>query len=187
MNDHILDEDFREKKHHSVEYVGFMPRVGAAIIDFFVFIPFLVLLMLNLVFLKSLGVDILLTLLMAVYKPFFEFNYGATLGKSVLKIKVVNSQFEKIDLKTSLIRNIGYYVPSLLGIFQSFLLFSNPEFQAVDSFESYAMLDEGSDPIGSGLGFLLLISALIVLFTREKQAGHDLLANTFCIYGDDGK
>ena len=130
-------------------------------------------------------IDFLLAFLMIAYKPYFEYKYGGTLGKSALKIKVVNEEFEKIDLQTSIVRNLIYILPGMLDIFNSFFLFNNPEFQMVDSFEAYAILDEGQDPAGKMLGFLALISALIVLFTREKQAGHDLLAKTYCVYKDE--
>ncbi|MBK8392708.1 MAG: RDD family protein [Saprospiraceae bacterium] len=48
-------------------------------------------------------------ILLMCYKPFMEFQYGATLGKMAVKLKVVNLDFEKITLSQSIIR----YIPGL--------------------------------------------------------------------------
>lgn len=185
MNDQILDADFREQRNHRLEYVGFWPRVGASFIDLLVILPIVMLMLWNLISLKSLPVDFFLAFLMLGYKPFFEYRYGGTLGKQALKIAVVNGNYERMDLSTSLIRNGVYIASSLMGMYNSIILFNLPGFQNVNSLASYGMLEEGADPVGQLLSLITIIMVLFVAFTRRKQGLHDLVANTYCVYGED--
>lgn len=186
MEGNILDEDFKERKNHRVEYVGFWARVGASLIDLLVIIPIIVLVFLNIVYLKSLAADFLLALLMIGYKPYFEYKYGATFGKMALRIKVVTEQFENIDIQTTLVRNFLWILPGIISMYHSFLVFTHPDFDGVNSLVLYGThMNDVPDPTGGLVNFLVLIAAIMVAFTKKKQGGHDLLAKTYCIYNHE--
>jgi uncharacterized RDD family membrane protein YckC len=59
---------------------------------------------------------VLLSVMAVAYKPFMESVYGATLGKMVLKLKVVNVRLEKASLGEILSRNIFHVVPFLISL-----------------------------------------------------------------------
>ncbi len=60
-----------------------------------------------------------------IYQSFFIWYYGATIGKIIVKIKVVNyNNFERVDLSSSLIRSFTrifsemfFYIGFIFGFF----------------------------------------------------------------------
>ena len=82
----------------NVEYAGFWIRVGASLIDFLVLLPVVGLSIFNMMSIKSMSLMLVLTIAGAIYKPYFEWKKGATIGKSAVGIKVVNMNFEPITI-----------------------------------------------------------------------------------------
>ncbi len=77
---------------------GFWVRFGAAIIDYLIFIPILILAIWNGFTLKSTPLLILIHLPGLTYKPFMESYFGATLGKMSCGIKVIDDNCNKLSL-----------------------------------------------------------------------------------------
>lgn len=185
MENNILDSDFvKDEANQDFEYAGFWIRVGAAIVDTFVFIPIIVLSYYNLMSWKSYSIDILLASSMAFYKPYFEWKYQATLGKMAVGIKVVNNQFKQIDWNQSLIRHSIYFLGYAVTFLASHLLFQHPDFESTTGFLEVSVLQEEVSVttytyFTSGL---LFISVIFVAIDNQKQALHDKIAHTFCIY-----
>lgn len=94
MSDHILDENYDDLdgEERNYRFAGFWIRVGATIVDILVMLPFVGLSFYILLVLKSLPLMIVITVIMAAYKPLMEYQYGATLGKMAVGIKVVNEE-----------------------------------------------------------------------------------------------
>jgi len=80
--------------------------------------------------------------IMSLYYILFHWKYGATPGKKILKIKVVNRNYKRINFKTSVIRFLLFLI-SLIVL---------------------------------GLG------CVWVIFNKEKQSFHDIIAKTYVIY-----
>lgn len=118
------------------------------------------------------------------YKPFMEFQYGATLGKMAVKLKVVNLDFEKITLSQSITRYIPWLGGSLLSLATIYLLFQNPEFKETTDFMAIALIQGELMPqwINYAVNSITLISALVIIFNKNKQGLHDMLADTYCVY-----
>src|SRR5690349_6236372 len=103
----ILDErPISDNYAQSVVYAGFWIRLGALFMDGLVLSPVLAAGYFNLLQWKSIPLLIIFTFIQIGYSPFFEYHYGATLGKMALRLKVVNSAYQKINSTEALMRNI---------------------------------------------------------------------------------
>lgn len=186
MNDDILDNDLEENTPdlQTVRFAGFGVRVGASIIDSLVMLPLIGLNYYNILNFKSLSFALLLALVSAAYKPFLEYYYGATVGKMFLKIKVVNEQLQAISPEQALIRYTPWVLSVGINILATIAFFQVPEFSEVSDLLSYGELANTS-PYQKWIQFSIWIapiSAFGMLFNAEKQAVHDQLARTYCIY-----
>ncbi|BDS12152.1 RDD family protein [Aureispira anguillae] len=164
-------------------YATFFQRVNAFVIDSLVFIPLNLLAEYNTFFLKNFLIVIFIALAWCVYKPVMEWKYGATLGKMVLKMRVVDDQMQGISLNQALLRFLPYFAVSLSALLSSYSLFHADGFQEVNNFTSLQDLQQ--EPSNGG-GFLLsvfffIFSATAIFFDEKKQAMHDRFSHTYCI------
>lgn len=185
MND-VLDDNLQEGEviNSNVRWAGFWIRVGAALIDFLVYIPPAGLLIYNLFSLKSLPLQLAIIIALAIYKPLMEYKYGATLGKMAMGIKVVNHNFGGISLTQALTRYIPWAVGQVISIISNIILFANVDFLSASGMTETAEVQANIIPGGiSYLGTtLILVSVIVVAFTDNKRGLHDMLADTYCIY-----
>jgi len=185
MEEAILDNEFDEQGNLStVRYAGFGVRLGAAIIDALAFTPLIILSIYNSFSMKSLPIAFLVIIASTLYKPLMEAQFGATLGKMALKIKVISSNFEKIDLTQAVTRYVPWMVSAAGSFLTAWRTYTNPTFlNAEDMMDLQAFNEtQGIDWLQL-LGFIiLLVSALLMLSNDQKRAGHDKLADTYCIY-----
>jgi uncharacterized RDD family membrane protein YckC len=173
------------QKNESInQFAGFWIRVGASLIDACVYLPLVGLNMYNLYEIKSLPLQLLIILILAIYKPFMEFRYGATLGKMAVKIKVVNANFQPLTLSQAIVRYSPWLLSQIISFISTVLLYLSPSFHEVSTMaEVGALQNEVFSPfIATTASFLVLVSCIIVAFDSRKQGLHDMLANTFCIY-----
>lgn len=185
MEYQVLDNNLTITETNSdVKWAGFWMRVGASFIDFFVYLPLVGLNMYNLYVFKSLPLQLIITLLMILYKPLMEFRYGATLGKMAVKIKVVNKDFEKITLSQSIIRYIPWLIGQVVSVYVTILLFQHPDFISTTGWTEVGYLQREiiSPSFNMISSLILLISCIMVGFTNTKQGLHDMIASTYCIY-----
>jgi uncharacterized RDD family membrane protein YckC len=113
-----------------------------------------------------------------------EYQFGATLGKMAVKIRVVNSQYEAISLTQAVKRYTPWLVSQVISIYTTLLHFQSDAFaEATGWIEIGQLLNEltpsGITYIGSGL---MLVSCLAVAFDDNKRGLHDMFAGTYCIY-----
>jgi uncharacterized RDD family membrane protein YckC len=89
-------------------------RLIAAIIDSFV-VSVLVMVITILGGLIGLGgwTSIAALLSQAIYCMYFWKTTGATPGKSLLHLKVVDLEYETVDIRTAFLRYLGYFVSSI--------------------------------------------------------------------------
>lgn len=187
MQDDILDNDSREDpaRLESVRFAGLGVRIGASLIDSVVMIPLMGLNYYNIIDYKNLQLALILALISAAYKPFMEYYYGATVGKMAFKIKVVDYQLRAITLEQTLIRYSPWLLSVVINLLSTIYLFRLDEFAEVKDFFAYGELGNTS-PYQKWIQFSIWIapiSAFGILFNPFRQAVHDQLAKTYCIYG----
>lgn len=184
MEEKILDSNFEKKPDwNQVRLAGFGARAAAAIIDSFVIAPAVLLSFWNIANLKSFALDILISCVWVVYKIYMEWKYSATLGKMALGIKVVNNELGSITLEQSMIRFSFYFINFLGGVMSSYFIFSHPEFAEITTMEEIPNITQGTVDLISRLSAVpILVSVIAVLMENKKQALHDKLAKTYCIY-----
>ena len=186
MKDEILDNEFYKPLKvdmQNPEFAGFWIKVVASFIDSLVFIPVIVISFKNLFSWKMLGIEILTTFAWMFYKVFMEWKYQATIGKMAVKIKVVNESGGKITLEQSIVRFSFYFMSYMGALIANYYLFTNADFVNVKTFNDFVVMQESrGDVINGWANFPLMVSLSMVIFDLRKQALHDKLAKTFCIY-----
>lgn len=110
------------------------------------------------------------------YKPIMEYSYGATLGKLLLKMKVVNFELQPISFLQSLLRS-SLLVMSTVYSFYKYL---KGTFYGTGGLREVLEYSE-IDYIKQSLFLLFFVSALFVLLNKKNQGLHDLLAKTYVI------
>jgi uncharacterized RDD family membrane protein YckC len=187
----ILDEPQLNVDRNSVLYAGFWPRLGALFLDGLILTPLTFGVMyFNITSWKSVPVLVIVTVLSLSYKPFMEYNYGATLGKMALRLKVVNLQFEKADLQEILLRNIFHIVPPLITLFITIGIYSSEEFQDITGFRefsTYSNQHTSLQIINVVSGIITLVDMIVMLSDSRKRSLHDKIGGTYVIerrYGD---
>lgn len=168
-NDHILDDEFNSENDPwaGVSLAGFWARTGAALIDGLVMSPvsFLVL-----YFSGSVTIGLLSQLVYPVYKIMMEANYGATLGKMALQLRVVNQDAGPIDLNQSIKRYAIYG----MGVIISLAITA----MNLDPTEVMSSPIMGLQGIAS---LAIFVSVIFVAFDDYRQALHDKFAETYVI------
>lgn len=185
MENKVLDNNLQINVEELKEnWAGFWVRVGASLIDFLVYLPLIGLNMYNLYILKSLPLQLIVAIIITIYKPFMEYRYGATLGKMAVKIRVVNLNFQQLTISQSILRNFPYLLSQIISIASTIMLFQHSDFQAATSIieVGYVQNEVISPLFNLAVSFFILISCIIVAFTARKQGLHDLIAKTYCIY-----
>lgn len=110
----------------------------------------------------------LIQLVYVAYGIFFHWRFGATIGKMILGVKVVDYLNEgRITLKQSILRDI---VPSTVILISSveIIVFRNP----LSTLASIASQINGTWSI---------VEILTAVFSAKRRAIHDIIAKTICI------
>jgi len=180
MSDSLIDDNIFEKENEEVDYVGFMPRFWASFIDGILFAPLIWYEGYNNGYFNSFLLSFFVLILINIYKPFMEYYYGATLGKMVFKIEVVDYNFEPITFSQALIRYIPWIVDLFLGVFAIIVYYLEVSvlydiYDKIIINNHYTYLDIAS------LVFLIII-AIPILNNFKGQGLHDKWARTYCIY-----
>lgn len=111
------------------------------------------------------------TLLIIVYFIVFQYlNKGQTIGKKILKIKIVNEDKKDISISQMLIRGIMIY--SILSSLINIILFFNVSRKVYMT--SYLS-------VGAIETLILFLSAIFILYRNDKKALHDIVSKTIVI------
>ena len=184
MNDDILDFNYGEdNEKRQLEYASFWTRVGASLLDTLILLPVAVLNIYNILDFKQLPLYVLLGFVALIYKVFMEFKYGATLGKMIVKIQVINEEEEPISFEQAIVRNIFYLLVSVISFIAGLYLFLQHDFSRITTFLEYSFaLDAGPQKLVSQVANLLFfVSCLFVAFRDNRQALHDSMAGTYVV------
>jgi uncharacterized RDD family membrane protein YckC len=181
----VIDQPLIQTGESTIKYGGFWPRLGALLIDGVVLAPVSIgVSYFNITSWKSSLLLVVLTLVSVAYKPFMEFNYGATLGKMALKLKVVSLHYEKASLGEILARNIFHIVPTLLTLFFTINIYNDPEFESITGFMEYSTFTRQFTAlqfISIASGLITIVDGIVLLADKHKRSLHDKIGQTCVI------
>jgi uncharacterized RDD family membrane protein YckC len=187
-----LDDNLLGGQEYTPRFANFGPRLGATLLDFLFTLPIMAASVYFTMFSPSFNGVLGITLLSMLYKPVLEKTMGATLGKMVLKLKVVAKEGLPISWGQAWMRYLPWLLVVLVNLYFSYQFFQIPGIEDVGGFMEYSQLiaeyqmESGVSPViqilQSLIGFLPLVSALVMLGNNRRQSGHDIVAETYVIH-----
>lgn len=189
MTSDTLDAGFSNDLE-APRFAGFGVRLGATLIDFLALLPLTGGMFYFLMVAPNPIAYVGVVLLSALYKPFMEATYGATLGKMATKIKVVGKGGADITMNQAFMRWIPWVIATAVGLYANYNLINAAINEGVTGFAEFGLFQQQYNAeqgmamtiINSVIGFLPLISALFLFGNKRKQAAHDKMAETFVVY-----
>lgn len=161
--------------------IGFKIRIIARFIDFLYFIP-LVLIHSNQIKVSqnaALISTILYTSFLILYYPYFHAKSGQSLGKRHMKIKVISVDGSNISNWQAILRSIFDISWSLLWCISFLIAIQKMPTNTYPIVGSYSQLMPAWYEITTILlSIVFIIDVLMMIFSKNKQSLHDLLAGT---------
>lgn len=158
---------------------GFWIRVAAYFVDFLILLIFVV----GSMFMKSVGGYVLLMIPLIAYKPVLEGLLGGTAGKLALGLRVVNAEGRLLGLAGGFVRAGLFILPAIPNIMLQIKMIeqgvSPLDPQAVQAFQAN---NELLYLASYALSVLLVISCIVVAFTKRKRGLHDFIADSYVVY-----
>ena len=168
---------------------GFWIRVAAYILDFFIVgIPLwiigIILGIINPAIVLSVTYIIIISSPKLLYKPIMESIFGATFGKMICKIRVLNDEGNKLSIAMAYVRFFPFLIATLAGLALSAWMYSQPNFQ--DPEFQLNMIKNPTFLIillfVVTFGLFSNLDCLFAAFTERKRAIHDMMAGSYCVY-----
>jgi len=174
---------YQSSSNETVVYATFIQRMYAFIIDCLVFIPLNLLGNFNTLSIKSFSLSIFIAIVWWIYKPVMEWKYGATLGKMVLKIRIVDEDLKDLSFNQAALRFLPYFAVSLSLLFSTFALFNVVGFYEANTLEEFQQLQEylPDNSVASITIFFFIFSCSSIMLDEKKQAIHDRFSQTYCV------
>ncbi|HMG82666.1 MAG TPA: RDD family protein [Ferruginibacter sp.] len=171
-------------------YATFLDRFLAVIIDMLLLGIFTIPInWYNETSVKSPVLLIIVAIVSIVYKPLLEFKYGATVGKMVMKIIVVNTAFQPLDLKEAILRNIFEWGSKIYSLILGLIVFARPGFELVRTYKEYGNFsnyDKSRTHWILVIYMVILITEIGLLLSDDQQRSlHDRIGGTLVIRKPD--
>ncbi len=166
-------------------YAGFWIRFGASLLDGLCMAPITLFGMFyNNTELKMLEIAIAIPIVTYLYKLLMEYKFGASLGKMMVKIKVVNNEGGKINFNQAFGRSIPWLLSTFSAVFSTYKLFEHKLFAKAHSIEMVqeVQLKSGGDEMQWILFGLFIVIAITIGVDARKQGFHDKTAGTLVVY-----
>ncbi len=181
----ILDSDLNNE--HNLIKAGFGIRLGASLLDGLILIPITLLNLYAVYFEKSYILYVIAVALAFLYKPIMEGLFGATLGKMICKIMVVNIDGSRIDNSKAFVRSILWLFVSITGVFEILPLFGNEKYQLLNGFQELSLLQsEVVEPKMSLAAQLILLISGLMIALKPKRGIHDYASGTQVVFSKKG-
>ena len=156
-----------------------LKRFGAAIVDGIVFMPFL--LVDRFVISPTTNEYAIIAwqtftiFIPIIYSIFSHYKYGQTIGKWVVRIKVLDiGETRTITLRQSILRDSFYLAVELLGFFY-FL------FIVIKTGETQYLITDFNDFAGTPFLIWTLLELITMLTNSKRRAIHDFLAKSVVV------
>lgn len=175
-----------------MRYAGFWPRLGAALIDFLVFMPFT----LAYAWWPALTTrealmwyQIPITLLFALYPIYFIGRWGQTLGKMALGIRVVTIDGASTTMWHGFLRHsvdLLFSLLSSLAIVMALVAVSSTDFDVKPVRERFAFLSDTKSIWEWWIDILWQVwiwsELVVLLLNKKRRALHDFVAGTVVVH-----
>lgn len=178
-----LLNDFEEPQY---TYVGFWPRFGALFIDALILIAVSYFIKLPLQELDNELVVLIVTAMVPLfYHLLLEYKFAATLGKMLLKIKIVNYEMQPPTLSNIILRNIIYIGLQFVSFgkdLYNYYKAQSFEFDQLDGLASYftPMVIVGLF-YSAGVFVIYIIELVFLLNDQKHRALHDRIGKTYVV------
>src|SRR5262249_49880661 len=118
-------------------------------------------------------------------KPLMESAYGATLGKMLFGVRVIDGNGNRPSLRTAYIRFIPWLLISVCSFLDYVWIYNTRVIAAATDWYSISQASQGNpfSLLVNILAFLAVAECALAALNPLKQAGHDLLAKTYCVRG----
>lgn len=163
-------------------YQTFGRRVVASIVDSFVFAPVVIFYVwIELAELQDwlrFAVYPIGALIGLAYNILMHWKYGQTLGKMLVKVKVLDVSEKAISFRQSCLRDIIYIIVDCVQygiLFSLFIVGYSWKSEAVESTNTYILFP---------LCAWLVIDTIVCIKNRKNRALHDLIAGTVVVRSD---
>ena len=168
---------------HSV-FGSFKDRLLASLIDGLVLLPLVLVDWFNKSSFKILPLMVITFLVGFLYKLLFELKYGATIGKMALKLKVVNKEFQRVNLPEVVLRNIFDIVQHIFVFVVTLTVYLGEDFGSIRSNAEFVAAHNqvvNMTPFLYGFTILSVIEAVVLISDKKRRAIHDFIGGTFVI------
>jgi uncharacterized RDD family membrane protein YckC len=174
-----------EKELNLFTYTKFWPRVGASLIDRAVMLVLTPFILYNTTHWKSYLLFTGLLFVQFIYKPFLEYEYGATLGKMALGMKIVNYQNQKPGFNEIFLRNIFIVAGFTFALVMEFYKYYFKPGLAHAGFFSQILSYGTIYTIFFAADLLLVILYIVDVFflatAKDGRSLHDRIGKTFVV------
>ncbi len=163
-------------------YGKFWPRFWALLLDGLILAVLTPFATYNKTEWKSSILFIAIACIQIVYKPFFEYIYGATPGKMALKLRVVNYQYEKASFNEILLRNIYQITGGVAGAVIGLYTLGEP-LQGL-SFQNFNLMNGAVSvliSVQAVMCILYFVDMGFLLSSADSRSLHDRIGKTFVI------
>lgn len=179
-----------------VVYVSQWRRLGALLLDLFLYLIFFVpvtfaLLLISFEQRTIIYFTLYLVLLLAFFQVYLTMHLGGSVGKLTFNIKVVTRQKKYASIFRAIIRTLPFIIITIYLIsFLSYMLHNLPgnQYPTTIAEAYYALIYFGNgffDEVGLAIiGGVLMADHIVVFATPGKQTLHDVLAGTYTITRD---
>jgi uncharacterized RDD family membrane protein YckC len=166
-------------------YVGFWPRLGALFLDGIILIAVLYLLKVPLRELDNGLIVLIVTAFIPLfYNLFLEYRYAATLGKMLLKIKIVNYELQPPTISNIILRNIIYIGLQFISFGSDLYAYlqlqsESMEFTGFNSYFTPAVIM--GLLYAAGVFVIYLVELVFLLNDPKCRALHDRIGKTYVV------
>ena len=170
----------------TVPTAGFLPRVAAYLVDQFVLFPLLLGIYFFTVKQPLLPAIVVMWVIQTLYKPLTEWYFGRTLGKALIRLRVVDrGTNRRPSLNQSFVRFLPFAVAAFASLFVAIRIFQSPEVTEVAGLSDYGYFLRSfplnQDFLISTLNNFPVFSAVWMIMDPWSRALHDRWAQTFVI------
>jgi uncharacterized RDD family membrane protein YckC len=175
----------------AVRYAGFWPRLGAMLVDALVLSPFIVLSYWAWSQSRSvaLAMEVPLAFVFAFYNIYFVGRWGMTVGKCVLKLKVVSLDGEPAGFRRAFYRHSVDLALSVIACaltLSALMSVVEHEFNVLAFAERIDLLSQRTGAASDVLNWIYLAWALselaVLLMNEKRRALHDYIAGTVVVH-----
>ncbi len=182
----ILTDDEPLFPEAEIKFASFWPRLGALILDgAIIALINLPITYINIVSWKIPFIYPLTCIIAFSYKPFTEYQYGATVGKMAAGLRVVGYNFGKLTLSEELKRVSYYYLPSLMISLMTLRSYFSADFISISGYQEFQGYVSSTNPAilwVNGIVLVLTLVDCIAFFSNDQRRSlHDTYAGTYVI------